>query len=124
MPVQLKKWTSVRIVLENLTQRWANILKINHARGAWVAQSVKPPSSAQDMILRLVSSSPPSGSVLTAHNLEPASDSVSPSLSAPRLPLSERMPPRKETSAGVKVAENQATYTPGCSVRQCLLPAR
>ena len=48
------------------------------SRGAWGAQS------AQVMISRLVSSSPTSGSVLTAQGLEPASDSVSPlSLSAP-----------------------------------------
>ena len=33
-----------------------------------------------------MSSSPESGSVLTAQSLEPASDSVSPSLSAPPLP--------------------------------------
>ena len=38
---------------------------------------------AQVMILGSVSSSPASGSVLTAQSLEPASDSVSPSLSAP-----------------------------------------
>ena len=40
---------------------------------------VKPPASAQVMILWFTSSSP----VLTAQSLEPASDSVSPSLSAP-----------------------------------------
>ena len=51
----------------------------NH-RGAWVAQSVKRPTSAQVMISQLVSSSPTSGSVLTAQSLEPVSDSVSPSL--------------------------------------------
>ena len=51
--------------------------------GAWVAQSVKRPTSAQVMISRFVSSSPMSGSVLTAQSLEPASDSVSPSPSAP-----------------------------------------
>ena len=50
-------------------------------RGAWVAQSVKRPTSAQVMISRLVSSSPASGSVLTAQSPEPVSDSVSPSLS-------------------------------------------
>ena len=49
--------------------------------GAWVAWSVKRPTSAQVMISRSVSSSPPSGSVLTAQSLEPVSDSVSPSLS-------------------------------------------
>ena len=48
-------------------------------RGAWVAQSVKYPTSAQVMISWLVSSSPVSGSVLTAQILEPAWDSVSPS---------------------------------------------
>ena len=52
-------------------------------RGAWVAQSVKRPTSAQVIILQSVSSSPASGSVLTAQSLEPVSDSVSPSLSAP-----------------------------------------
>ena len=52
-------------------------------RGAWVAQSVKHPTLAQVMISWLVGSSPTSGSVLTAQSLEPASNSVSPSLSAP-----------------------------------------
>ena len=52
---------------------------------AWVAQSVGRPTSAQVMISWSVSSSPMSGSVLIAQNLEPASDSVSPSLSAPPL---------------------------------------
>ena len=52
-------------------------------RGACVAQSVEHPTSAQVMILWSVSSSPASGSVLTAQSLEPVSDSVSPSLSAP-----------------------------------------
>ena len=56
--------------------------------GAWVAQSVKRPTSAQAMIVQFVSLSPASGSVLTAQSLEPAWDSVSPSLSAlpPRTP--------------------------------------
>ena len=58
-------------------------IKIIKKRGAWVAQSVKRPTSAQVMISRSVSSSPASGSVLTAQSLEPVSDSVSPSLSAP-----------------------------------------
>ena len=40
---------------------------------------------AQVMISRFVGSSPTSGSVPTARSLEPASDSVSPSLSAPPL---------------------------------------
>ena len=52
-------------------------------RGTWVAQSVKLLTLAQVMILRFMSSSPTSGSVLTAWILEPVSDSVSPSLSLP-----------------------------------------
>ena len=59
------------------------LLKICDYWGAWVAQSVKRPTSAQVMISRFVSSSPASGSVLTAQSLEPVSDSVSPSLSDP-----------------------------------------
>ena len=51
-----------------------------HVRGAWVAQSVKPLTSAQVMISQLVSSSPASGSVVTAQSLDPASVSVSLSL--------------------------------------------
>ena len=47
-----------------------------------MAQSVEP-TSAQVMISWSVSSSPASGSVLTAQSLEPVSDSVSPSLSDP-----------------------------------------
>ena len=52
-------------------------------RGAWVAQLVKHPTSAQVMISWFVGSNPASGSLLTAQTLEPASDSVSASLSAP-----------------------------------------
>ena len=48
-----------------------------------MGQSVEHPTSARVMISRFVSSSPTSGSVLTAQSLKPASDSVSPSLSAP-----------------------------------------
>ena len=53
------------------------------SRGAWVAQSVKPLTSGQVMISQFVGSSPLLGSVLTAQSLEPASDSVSPSLAVP-----------------------------------------
>ena len=53
--------------------------------GAWVAQSVKRLTSAQVMISQFVSMSPASGPVLTAQSMEPASDSVSPSFSAPPL---------------------------------------
>ena len=59
------------------------VLRIRKNRGAWVAQAVKPPTSAQVTISWSVSSSPASGSGLMAQSLEPASDSVSPSLSAP-----------------------------------------
>ena len=46
-------------------------------------QSVKPLTSTQVMISRFVGSRPISGSVLTIQSLEPALDSMSPSLSAP-----------------------------------------
>ena len=54
-------------------------------RGIWVSQSVEQPTSAQVMISQSVSSSPTSDSVLTARSLQPASYSVSPSLSGPPL---------------------------------------
>ena len=50
-----------------------------------MAQSVKCPTSAQVMISQFMSLSPALSSVMTAQGLEPASDSVSPSLSAPPL---------------------------------------
>ena len=56
---------------------------MKYFRGAWVAQLVKHLTLAQVLISRFMSSSPTLGSVLTAQSLEPASDSVSPSLSAP-----------------------------------------
>ena len=70
-----------------------NIKKKNNclAGGAWVAQSVKPPTLAQVMISQFVSMSPVSGSVLTAQSLEPALDSVSPSRVL-YLPLSPPIP--------------------------------
>ena len=55
-------------------------LKTSRYWGAWVAQSVQCLTSAQVMISPSVGLSPASGSVLTAQSLEPASDSVSPSL--------------------------------------------
>ena len=57
-------------------------IKKTNLWGAWVAQSVERPTSAQVVISGFVSSSPALGSVLTAQSLEPVSDSVSPSLSA------------------------------------------
>ena len=65
-----------------LTDEW---IKKMWYRGAWVVQSVERPTLAQVMISQFVSSSPTSGSVLTAQSLKPASDSVSPSLSDPPL---------------------------------------
>ena len=58
---------------------------IERSGGAWVAQLVKHLASAQVMISQFVSSSPALGFVLTAQNLQAASDSVSSSLSAPFL---------------------------------------
>ena len=49
--------------------------------GTWVAQLVKQLTSPQVRISGSMSSSPTSGSVLTAQSLEPATDSVSPSFS-------------------------------------------
>ena len=63
----------------------ALMFKILKLRGAWVAQSVERPTSAQVMISRFMGSSPARGSGLAAGSLEPASDSVFPSLSAPPL---------------------------------------
>ena len=59
--------------------------KYKYYRGAWVAQSVKRLTSAWVMTLQFVGLSPTLGSVLTARSLKPASDSVSPPLSAPPL---------------------------------------
>ena len=53
--------------------------------GTWVAQSVKCLTSSQVIISQFMGSNPVSDSELTAQSLEPASDSVSPSLSAPPL---------------------------------------
>ena len=58
-----------------------------------MAQSVKRPTAAQVMISHSVSSSPASGSMLTAWTLEPALGSVSPSLcSSPTHALSLSLP--------------------------------
>ena len=62
-------------------------LRLGSRRGAWVAQSLKRLTSAQVMISRFLSLSPKWGSVLTAQILEPASDSVFHSLSAPPPPV-------------------------------------
>ena len=59
------------------------ILQESPPRGAWVAQSFKHLTLAQVLISQFVSLSPALGSELRAQCLEPASDSVSPLLSAP-----------------------------------------
>ena len=62
----------------------AGYVKSLYFRGAWVAQSVKRPGhDLTVMISRFLGPSPVSSFVLTAQSLEAASDSVSPSLSAP-----------------------------------------
>ena len=53
------------------------------AQGTWVAQWAGRLTSAQVMISWSVGLRPVSGSVLTAQSLDPASDPVSPSPSAP-----------------------------------------
>ena len=47
------------------------LIKLTHPRGAWEAQSVECPTSAQVMISRFVSLSPMLGSVVTTWSLEP-----------------------------------------------------
>ena len=51
--------------------------------GTWVAQAVKHPTLAQVMISGFLTLSTMLDSVLAARSLEPASDSMSPSLSDP-----------------------------------------
>ena len=86
-------------------------LKVHLWRGAWAAQLVKCPTSAQVMISQFVGSSPMSGSVLIVQSLEPALDSVSPSLSAlPPLmlflsPKNKQLKKKKYTS-GASVPEH------------------
>ena len=71
-----------------MEQSWQFLKKLTIG-DTWVTQFVKLPTSAQVMISRSVSSSisrsvsssTASGSVLTARSLEPALDSMSPSLS-------------------------------------------
>ena len=64
---------------------WQTHFEKHRRRGAWVVRSFKHPTLAQVMISQFVGSSPAFSFVLTAQSLEPASDSVSPSLSAPCL---------------------------------------
>ena len=76
--------SSKKLNFNKNVKQYGDLLTVKkYDRGAWVAQSVKHPTSAMVRISQFISSSPASGSVLTAQSLEPASDSVSPSLSAP-----------------------------------------
>ena len=63
-----------------MTSFKSTIKKKKLYKGTWVAQLVKRPTSVQVMISWFMGSSPALGSVLMAQSLEPASDSVSPSL--------------------------------------------
>ena len=74
-----------------------------------MAQSVKRPTSAQVMISQSVGSSPTSGSVLTAQSLEPASDSVSPSLSDPT-PLVLSLSPSLLQKQIINIKQNLIIY--------------
>ena len=67
----------VKMRFDRTIQASGSLKKMSSSRGAWMAQSVKRPTSAQVMVSWLVSSSPALSSVL---GMEPAWDSVSPSL--------------------------------------------
>ena len=72
-----------------------------------MAQLVGRPTSPQVMISQFVGSSPASGSVLTAWSLEPISDSVSSSLSAPPpLMLCLSLSPSKKKISNTKVLDS------------------
>ena len=79
-PVRKMFWNSTVVMVTQLCEPLNYTLYKSDFRGAWAAQSVERPTSAQVMISQLVSSSPASGSVLPAQSLEPVLDSVSPSL--------------------------------------------
>ena len=84
-----------------------------------MAPSVKRLTSAQVMISRSVSSSPASGSVLTAQSLEPASDSVAPSLCpspAHALSLSVKNKFKKKKERGRENLLNAHTFWLGSTV--------
>ena len=71
-------------VISEFTSSRSRALKDSISWGTWVAQLVKHlTGSDRDLTVREFELA--SGSVLTAESLEPASDSVSPSLSAPPL---------------------------------------
>ena len=78
--IQLRPVACKRVLIYIQDKVIKNISLKTSSWGAWVAQSVERPTSAQVMISHSVGSSPALGSVLTAPSLEPASDSVSPSV--------------------------------------------
>ena len=78
--------TVVSATIDNEENVSSVVGNVSSVVGPWVAQLVKRLTLAQVMISQFTSSSPVSSSVLIAQSLESASDSVSPSLSAP-LPL-------------------------------------
>ena len=82
-PFRLSFYRNCQISAYSEQFRWTVIKLKNFSflRGAWVAQPLEPPTSAQVMISGFASSSPAWGSVPTARSLEPAWDSVSPPLS-------------------------------------------
>ena len=67
--------------IDEILHEAPGLLLKSYTLGAPGAQWVKCPTSAQVMISRFVGSRPVLGLVVTARSLEPASDSVSPSLS-------------------------------------------
>ena len=75
----MKEKNSISISLKE-TSQIRFILKL---QGIWVAQLAKHPTSAQGMVSWSMDMSPWSGSVVATQSLEPALDSVSPSLLAP-----------------------------------------
>ena len=69
----------------NMSDMEKHNLEVWFPWGTLGAQWVRPRTRAHVLISRFVGSSPASGSVRTAQSLEPASDSVAPSLPLPRL---------------------------------------
>ena len=72
-----------QIAAAGLELKLLHLKKKKNSRGAWVAQWVGRPTSAHVMISWFVSSSPASGSVLTAQSLESPLQILCLPLSAP-----------------------------------------
>ena len=102
------------LVIRTLTMKYLNSI----TRSARVARSVRCPTSVRVMISQFMDSSPASGSVLTAWSLEPASDSVSPSLCAPLLLILCLSKTNKQT----KKLNSERRDMEGCHVGLSLLP--